>query len=95
MVHASPNNCLAVLDLATAVCVSPGLPICNFELEVWIGLTRKRSGYVCGWFMGDLGNLFLGDANKLVTTKRAIETNNTCYSQVVEPGASSNPPDPH
>eukprot|EP00983_Pelagomonas_calceolata_P075129 1152862-Pelagomonas_calceolata.AAC.3 len=34
-------------------------------------------------------------ANKLVTTRRAIENNNTCHSQVMEPGASINPPDPH
>eukprot|EP00983_Pelagomonas_calceolata_P010913 353282-Pelagomonas_calceolata.AAC.1 len=37
MVHACPNNCLAVLDLAAVVCVSPGLPIYNFEVEVHIG----------------------------------------------------------
>eukprot|EP00983_Pelagomonas_calceolata_P038715 1136893-Pelagomonas_calceolata.AAC.3 len=37
MVHACPNSCLAVLDLAAAVCVSPGLPICNFELEAMSG----------------------------------------------------------
>eukprot|EP00983_Pelagomonas_calceolata_P008191 267348-Pelagomonas_calceolata.AAC.1 len=30
-------------------------------------------------------------ANKLVTTGHAIENNNNCYSQVMEPGASSNP----
>eukprot|EP00983_Pelagomonas_calceolata_P083283 1156130-Pelagomonas_calceolata.AAC.1 len=33
-------------------------------------------------------------ANNRVTTRRAIENNNTCHSQVTEPGASSNPPDP-
>eukprot|EP00983_Pelagomonas_calceolata_P045820 1139886-Pelagomonas_calceolata.AAC.3 len=33
-------------------------------------------------------------AHKLVTTRRAIE-NKTLHSQVLEPGASSNPPDPH
>eukprot|EP00983_Pelagomonas_calceolata_P034749 1088624-Pelagomonas_calceolata.AAC.2 len=32
-------------------------------------------------------------AHKLVTTRRAIEKN-TSHSQVLEPGASSNPPDP-
>eukprot|EP00983_Pelagomonas_calceolata_P018509 580593-Pelagomonas_calceolata.AAC.3 len=32
-------------------------------------------------------------ANKLVTTRRAIE-NNTSRSQVMEPGASNNPSDP-
>eukprot|EP00983_Pelagomonas_calceolata_P125256 1161194-Pelagomonas_calceolata.AAC.2 len=42
MVHACPYDCLAVLNLAAAVCVGPGLPICNFELELWIGLTRNR-----------------------------------------------------
>ena len=34
-------------------------------------------------------------AHKLVTTRRAIENKNTSHSQVLEPGASSNPPDPH
>eukprot|EP00983_Pelagomonas_calceolata_P014432 459925-Pelagomonas_calceolata.AAC.1 len=34
-------------------------------------------------------------ANKLVTTRHAIENNNTFRSQVMEPGASNNPPDPH
>eukprot|EP00983_Pelagomonas_calceolata_P037567 1136394-Pelagomonas_calceolata.AAC.12 len=34
-------------------------------------------------------------AHKLVTTKRAIENKNTFHSQVLEPGASSDPPDPH
>eukprot|EP00983_Pelagomonas_calceolata_P067448 1149480-Pelagomonas_calceolata.AAC.1 len=38
-------------------------------------------------------------ANKLVTTRRAIENNvqfiSTSHSQVLEPGASSNPPDNH
>eukprot|EP00983_Pelagomonas_calceolata_P037421 1136322-Pelagomonas_calceolata.AAC.1 len=34
-------------------------------------------------------------ANKLVTTGRAIENKNTSRSQVMEPGASNNPPDPH
>eukprot|EP00983_Pelagomonas_calceolata_P124259 1161086-Pelagomonas_calceolata.AAC.1 len=34
-------------------------------------------------------------ANKLVTTRCAIENKNTCHSQVMEPGASNNPPDPH
>eukprot|EP00983_Pelagomonas_calceolata_P074748 1152682-Pelagomonas_calceolata.AAC.1 len=34
-------------------------------------------------------------ANKLVTTRRAIENNDTSYSQVLGPGASRNPPDPH
>eukprot|EP00983_Pelagomonas_calceolata_P005562 181709-Pelagomonas_calceolata.AAC.1 len=34
-------------------------------------------------------------ANKLVTTGRAIENKITSRSQVMEPGASSNPPDPH
>eukprot|EP00983_Pelagomonas_calceolata_P080300 1155097-Pelagomonas_calceolata.AAC.2 len=33
MVHACTYNCLAVLSLAAAVCVDPGFPICNFELE--------------------------------------------------------------
>eukprot|EP00983_Pelagomonas_calceolata_P120154 1160678-Pelagomonas_calceolata.AAC.1 len=33
-------------------------------------------------------------ANKL-TTRRAIENKNTSRSQVMEPDASSNPPDPH
>eukprot|EP00983_Pelagomonas_calceolata_P060143 1146249-Pelagomonas_calceolata.AAC.2 len=33
-------------------------------------------------------------ARKLVITRRAIE-NKTSQSQVLEPGASSNPPDPH
>eukprot|EP00983_Pelagomonas_calceolata_P044189 1139197-Pelagomonas_calceolata.AAC.10 len=36
-------NFFAVLNLATAIHVSPGLPICNFELEVLIGLTRRGS----------------------------------------------------
>eukprot|EP00983_Pelagomonas_calceolata_P062108 1147141-Pelagomonas_calceolata.AAC.2 len=34
-------------------------------------------------------------AHKLVTTRRAIENKNTSHSQVLEPGASSNPPAPH
>ena len=34
-------------------------------------------------------------AHKLVSTRRAIENNNTSYNQVLEPGASRNPPDPH
>ena len=34
-------------------------------------------------------------AHKLVSTGRAIENNNTSYNQVLQPGASSNPPDPH
>eukprot|EP00983_Pelagomonas_calceolata_P106678 1159259-Pelagomonas_calceolata.AAC.4 len=34
-------------------------------------------------------------ANKLVTTRRTIKNNNTSHSQVLEPGASSGPPDPH
>eukprot|EP00983_Pelagomonas_calceolata_P047766 1140774-Pelagomonas_calceolata.AAC.2 len=34
-------------------------------------------------------------ANKLVTTRRALENKNNSCSQVVEPGASNNPPDPH
>eukprot|EP00983_Pelagomonas_calceolata_P006308 209058-Pelagomonas_calceolata.AAC.5 len=33
-------------------------------------------------------------AYKLVTTRRAIENTNTSHSQALEPGASSNPPDP-
>eukprot|EP00983_Pelagomonas_calceolata_P012768 408371-Pelagomonas_calceolata.AAC.2 len=51
MVHACPNNCLAVLSLAAAVYVSSGLPICNFELEVPIGLTRSR-GSMGRWARG-------------------------------------------
>eukprot|EP00983_Pelagomonas_calceolata_P044761 1139439-Pelagomonas_calceolata.AAC.1 len=42
MVHTCPYKYLAVLDLAAAVCVGPGLPIYNFELEVLVGLTRNR-----------------------------------------------------
>ena len=34
-------------------------------------------------------------AHKLVSTRRAIENKNTSYNQVLQPGASSNPPDPH
>eukprot|EP00983_Pelagomonas_calceolata_P032087 1007580-Pelagomonas_calceolata.AAC.1 len=34
-------------------------------------------------------------ANKLVTTRRAIDNKNTSRSQVMELGASNNPPDPH
>eukprot|EP00983_Pelagomonas_calceolata_P124408 1161104-Pelagomonas_calceolata.AAC.6 len=34
------------------------------------------------------------DANKLLTTRRAIENNNTSHSQVLEPDASSSPPGP-
>eukprot|EP00983_Pelagomonas_calceolata_P076016 1153243-Pelagomonas_calceolata.AAC.1 len=34
-------------------------------------------------------------ANKLVTTRRAIENKITPCSQVMEPGASNNPPGPH
>eukprot|EP00983_Pelagomonas_calceolata_P122323 1160896-Pelagomonas_calceolata.AAC.5 len=34
-------------------------------------------------------------ANKLVTTRRTIESKNTSRSQVTEPGASNKPPDPH
>eukprot|EP00983_Pelagomonas_calceolata_P014709 467110-Pelagomonas_calceolata.AAC.1 len=59
MGHACPKNCLVVLNLAATVCVGPGLSICKFELEVWLGLTRNPDSYVCGLFMGDLGNLLL------------------------------------
>eukprot|EP00983_Pelagomonas_calceolata_P023699 746100-Pelagomonas_calceolata.AAC.1 len=41
-----PYNCLAVLDLATAVCLGPRLPICNFKLEVGMGLARSFDGNV-------------------------------------------------
>eukprot|EP00983_Pelagomonas_calceolata_P012422 397854-Pelagomonas_calceolata.AAC.1 len=34
-------------------------------------------------------------ANKLVTTRRAIENEITSRSQVMESGAFNNPPDPH
>ena len=34
-------------------------------------------------------------AHKLVSTRRAIENKNTSNKQVLEPGGSSNPPDPH
>eukprot|EP00983_Pelagomonas_calceolata_P084422 1156356-Pelagomonas_calceolata.AAC.1 len=34
-------------------------------------------------------------SNVLVTARRAIENNYTSRSQVMEPGASNNPPDPH
>eukprot|EP00983_Pelagomonas_calceolata_P121773 1160831-Pelagomonas_calceolata.AAC.6 len=34
-------------------------------------------------------------ANKLVTTRRAIENTSTAHGQVLEPGASSNSPDSH
>eukprot|EP00983_Pelagomonas_calceolata_P028729 900001-Pelagomonas_calceolata.AAC.1 len=36
-------------------------------------------------------------ANKLATTRRAIENNHTSHSQILEPGDSNftNPPDPH
>eukprot|EP00983_Pelagomonas_calceolata_P043387 1138875-Pelagomonas_calceolata.AAC.6 len=34
-------------------------------------------------------------ANKLVTTRRATGNKNTSHSQVLKPGASSNPADPH
>ena len=34
-------------------------------------------------------------AHKLVSTRRAIENNNTPHNQVLQAGASSNPPDPH
>eukprot|EP00983_Pelagomonas_calceolata_P084201 1156315-Pelagomonas_calceolata.AAC.1 len=43
----------------TRVLNCPGLPICTFELEIWIGMTRNRGNYVRGWFVGDLGNLLL------------------------------------
>eukprot|EP00983_Pelagomonas_calceolata_P085358 1156533-Pelagomonas_calceolata.AAC.3 len=33
-------------------------------------------------------------ANKLVTTRHAMENSNASHNQVLEPGASSNPPDP-
>eukprot|EP00983_Pelagomonas_calceolata_P016537 521952-Pelagomonas_calceolata.AAC.1 len=33
-------------------------------------------------------------ANKLVTTRYAIENKNASRTQVMEPGASNNPPDP-
>ena len=32
---------------------------------------------------------------KLVSARRAIENKNTSNNQVLQPGASSNPPDPH
>eukprot|EP00983_Pelagomonas_calceolata_P052750 1142985-Pelagomonas_calceolata.AAC.5 len=34
-------------------------------------------------------------AHKLVSTRRAIENKDTSHSQVLEPSAPSNPPDPH
>ena len=34
-------------------------------------------------------------AHKFVSTRRAIENKNTSYNQVLQPGTSSNPPDPH
>eukprot|EP00983_Pelagomonas_calceolata_P066142 1148881-Pelagomonas_calceolata.AAC.16 len=34
-------------------------------------------------------------AHKLVTARRAMESSNASHSQVLEPGASINPPDPH
>eukprot|EP00983_Pelagomonas_calceolata_P034536 1082440-Pelagomonas_calceolata.AAC.1 len=34
-------------------------------------------------------------AHKLVTARRAIENSNTPHNQVLELGASNNPPDPH
>eukprot|EP00983_Pelagomonas_calceolata_P051708 1142531-Pelagomonas_calceolata.AAC.1 len=34
-------------------------------------------------------------ANKLITTRLAIENKNTSCSQFMEPGASNNPPGPH
>eukprot|EP00983_Pelagomonas_calceolata_P072972 1151958-Pelagomonas_calceolata.AAC.2 len=34
-------------------------------------------------------------ANELVTTRRAIENKHTSHSQILEPGASINPPGPH
>eukprot|EP00983_Pelagomonas_calceolata_P029935 936727-Pelagomonas_calceolata.AAC.1 len=34
-------------------------------------------------------------ANKLATTRHAIENKNTSHSQVLAPGASRNPPDPN
>eukprot|EP00983_Pelagomonas_calceolata_P114310 1160080-Pelagomonas_calceolata.AAC.17 len=37
----------------------------------------------------------VADANKLVTTRHATENTITSHSQVLEPGASSYPPDPH
>eukprot|EP00983_Pelagomonas_calceolata_P016728 526644-Pelagomonas_calceolata.AAC.1 len=33
-------------------------------------------------------------ANKLVSTRRAIGNKNTCHSQVMDPGVSSDPADP-
>eukprot|EP00983_Pelagomonas_calceolata_P035727 1118333-Pelagomonas_calceolata.AAC.2 len=39
MAHTCPYNCLAVLDLATAVCLGPRLPICNSKQEVGMVLT--------------------------------------------------------
>eukprot|EP00983_Pelagomonas_calceolata_P048928 1141278-Pelagomonas_calceolata.AAC.4 len=38
---------------------------------------------------------FVPYANKLVTIKRDIKNNNTSHSQVLEPGASTNPPNLH
>eukprot|EP00983_Pelagomonas_calceolata_P040644 1137707-Pelagomonas_calceolata.AAC.3 len=34
-------------------------------------------------------------AHKLVTARRTIEDRNASYSQLLEPGAFNNPPDPH
>eukprot|EP00983_Pelagomonas_calceolata_P078811 1154387-Pelagomonas_calceolata.AAC.2 len=39
MVHACPYNSFAILNLVAAIRVSPGLPICKFELSVWVGQT--------------------------------------------------------
>eukprot|EP00983_Pelagomonas_calceolata_P038707 1136885-Pelagomonas_calceolata.AAC.3 len=44
MVHTCPYNCVAVLDLANAVCVSPRPPTCNLKLEVGMGLARSFDG---------------------------------------------------
>eukprot|EP00983_Pelagomonas_calceolata_P076885 1153610-Pelagomonas_calceolata.AAC.3 len=34
-------------------------------------------------------------AHEVVSTRRAIKNSKTSHNQVLEPGASNNPPDPH
>eukprot|EP00983_Pelagomonas_calceolata_P065478 1148604-Pelagomonas_calceolata.AAC.4 len=59
MAHTCPYNCLAVLDLATAVCVGPRPQICNFKLEVGMGLRRRLKVMSEADFLGPLEICFM------------------------------------
>eukprot|EP00983_Pelagomonas_calceolata_P122358 1160900-Pelagomonas_calceolata.AAC.5 len=63
----------------------------QFKQLVVLGLDHQRANKLARKFHAHS----VMYANTLVTTRRAIENKNTTCSQVMEPGASKNPPDPH